>query len=129
MVRRPFEKLTRKHVNEPIPCGRWCDGNGLYLVVDLGGAKRWVLRTVINGKRREMGLGSVRLVSLNEARKKAREYRRVARAGGDPIAERRALSQRSDATAERQPPGSKTLSAKLKVFDSGDEIDAMQVQP
>jgi hypothetical protein len=36
--------------------GKYADGNGLYLIVDDSGAKRWVLRTVIHGKRREIGL-------------------------------------------------------------------------
>jgi integrase len=69
--------------------GRYADGNGLYLVVDESGAKRWLLRTVVHGKRRDIGLGSVRLVSLAEAREHATALRRLARDGGDPLAERR----------------------------------------
>jgi integrase len=69
--------------------GRHSDGNGLYLIVDDSGAKRWVLRTMVNGHRRDMGLGSVELVSLNDARESAAKYRNIARNGGDPIAERR----------------------------------------
>src|SRR3954454_24593083 len=65
--------------------GRHGDGNGLYLIVDPSGAKRWVLRIVVRGKRRHIGLGSLRLVSLAEARTKAVEYRKLARDGGDPI--------------------------------------------
>jgi integrase len=69
--------------------GRHCDGNGLYLIVDPNGAKRWVLRAVINGHRRDMGLGPYRLVSLKDARELAATYRKIARNGGDPIAERK----------------------------------------
>ena len=69
--------------------GRYTDGNGLYLVVDESGAKRWLLRTVIQGKRRDLGLGGVRLVSLSQAREEAARLRKIARAGGDPLAERR----------------------------------------
>jgi Arm DNA-binding domain len=58
--------------------GRYGDGNGLYLIVDPSGAKRWVLRTVIQGKRRDIGLGGLRLVSLADARAKAWEYRKLA---------------------------------------------------
>jgi len=36
-----------------------------------------------------MGLGSAQLVSLAEAREKAAIYRRIARDGGDPLAEKR----------------------------------------
>ncbi|TDI81077.1 MAG: DUF4102 domain-containing protein, partial [Betaproteobacteria bacterium] len=51
--------------------GRYGDGNGLYLIVDPSGAKRWVLRTVVMGKRRDIGLGGLSLVSLAEAREEA----------------------------------------------------------
>lgn len=64
------------------------DGNGLYLVVDASGAKRWILRTVVRGKR-DIGLGGLRLVSLAEAREQALAYRKLARNGGEPLAERR----------------------------------------
>ncbi len=86
--RHRTEQLTEADVRGPLPCGRWCDGNGLYLVVELMGPKRWILRTMIHGKRCEMGLGSAALVSLAEAREMAQAYRRIARQGGDPIAER-----------------------------------------
>jgi len=47
---------------------------------------------MIQGKRRDVGLGGASWVSLAEAREKAREARKVAREGGDPIAARKALS-------------------------------------
>ena len=62
------------------------DGNGLYLKVDASGAKRWIQRLVIGEDRRDIGLGSVALVGLAEAREKALENRKLARAGGDPLA-------------------------------------------
>ena len=81
--------LTPLKVNALDTPGRYADGNGLYLVVDEGKAKRWILRTLVHGKRRDMGLGSLQLVSLAEARKRAATYRLAARDGRDPIAERR----------------------------------------
>ncbi|MDZ3835931.1 MAG: tyrosine-type recombinase/integrase [Rhodospirillales bacterium] len=69
--------------------GRYADGNGLYLLIDHNGAKRWLLRIVVQGRRRDIGLGSCRLVTLAEARDKALEYRRIARSGGDPVAKKR----------------------------------------
>ncbi len=50
------------------------DGNGLYLRVDRSGATRWILRTMVQGKRRDLGLGSLTLTltSLARARQKAR---------------------------------------------------------
>ena len=71
--------------------GWHADGNGLYLVIESSGAKRWMQRLVIQGRRRDIGLGSVKIVTLEEARDCAVQYRRIARAGGDPIAERRNL--------------------------------------
>jgi len=48
-----------------------------------------MLRTVVRGKRCDIGLGGLRLVSLAEAREKALQFRKIARSGGDPIVERR----------------------------------------
>ncbi len=69
--------------------GRYADGNGLYLIVDPSGARRWILRTIVQGRRRDIGLGGTRLVSLADAREMANTYRRVARNGGDPIVDLR----------------------------------------
>ncbi|MEQ8964830.1 MAG: integrase arm-type DNA-binding domain-containing protein [Azospirillaceae bacterium] len=84
---RALSAVKVRALTEP---GRYADGNGLYLVVDPSGAKRWMLRTVVHGRRRDIGLGSARLVTLAEAREKARDYRKVAREGGDPLTEIRA---------------------------------------
>jgi integrase len=87
--KHPHKALSTLRVNSIATPGRYGDGNGLYLVVDPSGAKRWVLRTVVQGKRRDIGLGGLRLVSLAEARTKAQEYRKLAREGGNPIEVRR----------------------------------------
>src|SRR5260370_41950372 len=87
--KHPHRSLTDRKVQQTKTPGRHADGNGLYLIVDRTGAKRWVLRTVVNSRRRDMGLGSVELVSLKNAREQAAKYRHIARNGGDPIAERR----------------------------------------
>ena len=44
---------------------------------------------MVRGRRRELGLGGFPLVSLAEAREKAFSNRKLAREGGDPMAERR----------------------------------------
>ena len=87
--RHPDRSLTAVQVRQIKTPGRHADGNGLYLLVEPTGAKRWVLRTVVRGRRRDIGLGSARLVLLVEARETAILYRKTARAGGDPIAEHR----------------------------------------
>ncbi len=60
--------------------GRYCDGHGLYLNVIPSGARSWVQRIVIQGRRRELGLGGYPLVSLSEAREVAFANRKLARA-------------------------------------------------
>lgn len=72
-------------VQEP---GKYFDGHGLYLRVEPNGTRFWVQRITIRGKRCELGLGPASLVTLVEARTKALENRRNARAGGDPLAEK-----------------------------------------
>lgn len=86
--RHPEAALTAAKVRTAGP-GRYADGNGLYLHVDPTGARRWIQRIVIRGKRRDLGLGSGSLVSLAEARELARENRKIARSGGDPDRKRR----------------------------------------
>ena len=87
--KHPSNKLTALSVKKMSATGWHADGNGLYLVIESSGAKRWMQRLVIQGRRRDIGLGSVKIVTLEEARDCAVQYRRIARAGGDPVAERR----------------------------------------
>ena len=61
---------------------------GLYLYITPTGARSWVLRTLIAGKRRHMGLGAFPSVTLAMAREKARAARSEEEAGVDPIAAR-----------------------------------------
>ena len=52
-------------------------------------SKQWIWRGTVNGTRRDIGLGGFPYVTLAEARQTAFEYRKTARAGGDPITLRR----------------------------------------
>ena len=88
--RHPHNRLAAAFVRSA-PVGRHADGNGLYLYVQRTGTRSWVQRLVIRGRKRELGLGSVHLVSLAEAREQARANRKLARAGGDPLVEKRRL--------------------------------------
>ncbi|MGB7286637.1 MAG: Arm DNA-binding domain-containing protein [Salaquimonas sp.] len=65
--------------------GRYGEGNGLYLHVRPGGSRQWMLRTTVHGKRKDIGLGSVQSIKLEEAREKAFAMRKIARNGGDPL--------------------------------------------
>lgn len=84
--RHKEKALSALQVRQLRDSGRYTDGNGLYLVVDPSGAKRWLLRVMVHGRRRDIGLGGAGLVSLAEARERATEYRKIARDGGDPLA-------------------------------------------
>lgn len=63
---------------------------GLLLRISETGARYWVLRVRITGKRRDLGLGPFPEVGLAEARQEAAAMRRQLRQGVDPAAERRA---------------------------------------
>ena len=85
---RHCKKLTAAFVRTIKEPGIYCDEHGLVLRVKPSGYKQWIQRLFIHGRRRELGLGPVRLVTLAEAREVALANRKVARAGGDPIAAR-----------------------------------------
>src|SRR4051795_5173380 len=69
------------------------DGGGLYLRIAPTGAKSWVFRFQIEGKRRDMGLGPYPDVTLARAREKSAAHRAQSREGADPIAAKRAERQ------------------------------------
>lgn len=77
-------KLTVRKVDSLTEPGMYSDGDGLYLRIGPKGGKSWILRTVVFGRRRDLGLGAASLVSLAEAREAARALRKLARAGEDP---------------------------------------------
>ena len=85
----PHQALSAAFCRTVAEAGRYCDGNGLYLHVDVSGTRRWVQRLVIRGRSCTLGLGSYKLVSLAEARELALANRKVARSGGDPLANTR----------------------------------------
>ena len=60
-------------------------GHGLMLAVKPAHSKSWVQRIVVQGKRRNAGLGGYPLVTLAEARDAAFANRRIARRGGNPF--------------------------------------------
>ena len=85
--------------------GKHTDGQGLWLVKRTRDAGKWILRLVVSGKRREMGLGRWPDVSIGEARERAAAARRQVRDGADPIGER---------AKQRQAPGAITLAEAVK---------------
>lgn len=92
-MRRPAKALSAKFVQTVKEPGKYFDGHGLFLRVDAVGNRYWVQRIVINGKRREIGIGSFDFVTLAEAREAAYQNRKQARTGGDPLQDRRARQE------------------------------------
>lgn len=87
---RGTNKLTATRVDKLKKPGRYGDGGGLWLQIAAGGTKSWLLRYQRDGKARQMGLGPVSLVSLADARERARDARRILLDGEDPIEARNA---------------------------------------
>jgi hypothetical protein len=80
--------------------GRYPDGRvpGLYFALSRTSGRSWVLRYKRNGPQREMGLGPLDLVSIEDAREKALRLWRDILDGRDPIdegAERAAVVAKS----------------------------------
>jgi integrase len=82
-------RLTTLQVQHAKKPGMLADGAGLYLQVASGSARSWVFRFMLGGKTREMGLGSLKGVSLAAARAKAAQCRALLADGIDPIAARK----------------------------------------
>ena len=81
--RHPHQALAPAFVRTAPP-GHHIDGHGLYLYVQPTGARSWIQRLVIRGRRCELGLGSVALVTLAEAREQAVANRKLARSAATP---------------------------------------------
>jgi integrase len=88
-ISKQKDRLTPLAIKNFKRAGYYADGLGLYLQVLPTGAKTWIHRYMLNGKAREMGLGSLQDVTLAEARAKRNESRKLAREQGiDPITHR-----------------------------------------
>ena len=66
--------------------GRYRADATLFLFIKNTGTRSWVQRLTVDGVRREIGLGGYPTVGLAEAREQAAENRRLARRGGNPLA-------------------------------------------
>src|ERR1700726_2139766 len=106
---RRIHRLSSAGVRNAKP-GMHCDGGGLYLQAQLGADNRvkksWLFRFALNGRERQMGLGSLDTVGLGDARELALEARHLCQQGIDPIEER-----------DRQRASTATQAAKAMTFD------------
>ena len=79
-------KLNGSETHELRAPSRHGDGAGLSLHVRPGGSRSWLLRVMLRDRRTDFGLGAHPEVGLAEAQNRAREWRRLIRAGQDPRA-------------------------------------------
>lgn len=86
MGKREINRLTAVAIRNKKEPGYYADGAGLYLQISIGGSKSWIFRFMLNGRAREMGLGSLNDYSLAEAREESKKRRQQLDQGLDPIA-------------------------------------------
>jgi len=89
---RTAKKLSVKKIAKLTRPGRYSDGDGLSVQITKpdrkgngGGVRSWLFRYELRGRERWMGLGPLRFVSLDEARKKADAARKLLEMGTDPL--------------------------------------------
>lgn len=112
--------LTETKIKAARP-GMHSDGNGLYLQVSgrqgfesaVRFSKSWIFRFQQNGRRREMGLGSLADVSAKTARLLVMDAHRLIIDGIDPLERRHELA----AQAEHKEPVSKPVTFKDAALD------------
>lgn len=103
-----------------LPVGRHSVGGapGLQVVVAPSGARCWILRARVNGKRRDMGLGGYPEVSLAAARERAKEARMKIWQGIDPVAQRAATREATRKTPTFAWCAEQTVAAKRPEWKS-----------
>ncbi|MBB3956962.1 tyrosine-type recombinase/integrase [Novosphingobium sediminicola] len=87
MTSRTLNILSAAKVRAIREAGRYSDGGGLFLYVD-STRRNWVFRYTWRGTKKEMGLGSARILPLAKAREKAAECRTLLAEGKNPKLER-----------------------------------------
>ena len=102
-------RLTALKVERAKKPGMYGDGGGLYLQVTTAGARSWIFRYRLNGYlskagkplSREMGLGSLSVMGLADARSRAAQYRRLLLDGIDPLDAKRATRAQAAISAAK----------------------------
>jgi integrase len=90
-------KLTVAEVKAALKSpGTRSDGDGLVLKVDKRGGAYWLCRLQRDGKRQDIGIGSAKLLTLAEAREKARDVRKAVK-----VEKRDILAERKDKAAAK----------------------------
>jgi integrase len=125
---REVDKLSAVVVRNKTTPGLYSDGGGLYLQVTEDKAKSWIYRFMLNGKRRDMGLGSIHTIGLSEARDEARKCRQLVRDGIDPIESRKVVKLAAAAEAAKSLTFRQCAEAYIKAHEAGWKNDKHTAQ-
>ncbi|WP_373278620.1 tyrosine-type recombinase/integrase [Castellaniella caeni] len=88
-------------INKLLKPGQYPDGGGLYFQISRSGSRSWIFRFTLSGRTREMGVGSLSVVSLAEARAEAARCRALLKEKIDPIEARNAARKMGQAASSR----------------------------
>lgn len=128
-------RLTKKDIERAKKRRKYSDGRGLFLSVSKTGSKTWAFcyrfpnpDSPKGYKEREMGLGSIDFMSLDDARDRAVELRRMVRQGVDPMAERdrdvrAVVRQKRDGSTFKQV-AERFIAMKKAEWDAGGKSEA-----
>lgn len=125
---RAINRLSARIVQALTDPGWHADGDGLYLVVDEGVGKRWVYLYRRAGRRREMGLGPLRTVSLAQAPEQAGRARAMASQGLDPVEARQAAPPALAPETAKQAPTPAQVADHFMVARAGEWRNAKHQQ-
>ena len=114
-----INRLSARTVETAKNSGLTADGGGLYLQVSKSGAKSWLYKFMLNRRSREMGLGSLKAVSLANAREKAALCRSSLADGIDPIEARQADRSRNIAADQKTITFEDAADAYIAAHESG----------
>ena len=122
MPKKLSNVLTPLAVKNAKP-GRHADGGGLHLLVKESGARSWVYRFMLNGKSRDIGLGTAGPdgISLADARDARDALRLKVKAGIDPLEERQREAAEALATAQAAQVAGITFKAVAETYIGANE--------
>jgi Arm DNA-binding domain len=118
------KRLTGEQIAKLKEDGRYFDGKGLYLQI-VGNARSFLLRYEKDGQAHWMGIGSARVVSLKEARLRAKKAHLLLLDGIDPLDARKA--SRNDAERDRMIAEVNKVIADCKILDAA-PLKRMKIQ-
>ena len=118
-VQRNMHRLSALRVTKLTKPGYYADGGGLSLQVTASNSKSWIFRFMLDGRAREMGLGSLHTIALAEARHKAMICRKQLLEHIDPIESRKAMRDQERLKSSRSMTFSACANAYIEAHRAG----------